>query len=166
MKKFVKSIEKRMLQQKNSILTRCCKIIKNNFAQHLLEYALVIALVAAAAIAMRTYVQRAAQGSIKMVENEAFKDPLEGINSYKGESSGISNIPATPCSKEGESCAYANEWCCPFGNGGIFSGLYCQNGTTCQPCIGKGWYCGSSNPTPCCPSTSCQGSGSFLSTCQ
>lgn len=44
--------------------------LKNRKAQHLLEYILVIALVAAACIAMRTYVFRAAQGVHKMIQDE------------------------------------------------------------------------------------------------
>lgn len=43
--------------------------------QHILEYALVVALVAAAAAAMFTYLLRAAKGGIKIVEDEALKDP-------------------------------------------------------------------------------------------
>lgn len=42
----------------------------NKTAQHLLEYLLVIALVAAACIAMRTYVFRAAQATHKMIQDE------------------------------------------------------------------------------------------------
>jgi hypothetical protein len=45
----------------------------NKKAQHLLEYLLVIALVSAACIAMRTYVFRAVQATQQMIQEEFFK---------------------------------------------------------------------------------------------
>lgn len=51
------------------------KLFQGQRAQHIIEYALVVGLVAAAAVAMLTYIQRAVQGSIKMVEEEALKEP-------------------------------------------------------------------------------------------
>ena len=47
--------------------------LKNRTAQHLLEYLLVIALVAAACIAMRTYVFRAAQATHQAIQEEFSK---------------------------------------------------------------------------------------------
>ncbi len=48
------------------------KRLHQKTAQHLLEYLLVIALVAAACIAMRTYVFRAAQATQQMIQDEYF----------------------------------------------------------------------------------------------
>ncbi|MFZ5800492.1 MAG: hypothetical protein ACOY3D_03820 [Candidatus Omnitrophota bacterium] len=49
----------------------------NQRGQHIVEYALVVAVIAAAAVAMRTYLQRAAQGTIKIIENEVFKNAAD-----------------------------------------------------------------------------------------
>jgi len=48
-------------------------LIRNKAAQHLLEYLLVIAIATAAAIAMHTYILRAARGVVKGIEREAFR---------------------------------------------------------------------------------------------
>ncbi|MDP2940613.1 MAG: hypothetical protein Q8O13_11190 [Candidatus Omnitrophota bacterium] len=45
----------------------------NKKAQHLIEYAIVISLVAAVMVAMRTYVYRATQATLKTIEDEFFK---------------------------------------------------------------------------------------------
>jgi Flp pilus assembly pilin Flp len=44
--------------------------IRNREGQHLIEYALVIALVSAAVIAMSTYVYRSAQTTQRAIEDE------------------------------------------------------------------------------------------------
>ena len=48
--------------------------IRSNNGQNIIEYALVIALVSAAIIAMSTYVYRSVQATQKMVEDEFKKD--------------------------------------------------------------------------------------------
>ena len=47
--------------------------IRNHKGQNIIEYAMVIALVSAAIIAMSTYVYRSVQATQKMIEEE-FKD--------------------------------------------------------------------------------------------
>jgi Flp pilus assembly pilin Flp len=47
---------------------------KRNTGQHLIEYAIVIALISAAMVAMSTYVFRSIQATQKMIEEEFTSD--------------------------------------------------------------------------------------------
>jgi Flp pilus assembly pilin Flp len=51
------------------------KIRKNKFAQSMLEYALLIAVIAAALMAMKFYLQRAAQANISVIEGHLEEEP-------------------------------------------------------------------------------------------
>lgn len=44
-------------------------------AQSIIEYALLIAIVAAAFLGMRVYMQRAVQANLKMIENQINAEP-------------------------------------------------------------------------------------------
>jgi len=50
-------------------------MIKIRKAQSMLEYALLIAVVAAAFVAMRVYVQRAVQANFKIIEDRINEEP-------------------------------------------------------------------------------------------
>ncbi|MFH1655888.1 MAG: hypothetical protein ABH954_04700 [Candidatus Omnitrophota bacterium] len=50
-------------------------IFKNKKAQSMLEYTLLIAVVAAAFVAMRMYVQRAVQANFKVIEDRINEEP-------------------------------------------------------------------------------------------
>ena len=50
-------------------------IRKNKFAQSVLEYALLIAVVAAAFVEMKVYVQRAVQANFKIIEDRINEEP-------------------------------------------------------------------------------------------
>jgi len=50
-------------------------MIRNKTAQSILEYALLIAIVAAAFVAMRMYVQRAVQANFKIIEDRINEEP-------------------------------------------------------------------------------------------
>lgn len=100
------------------------RLIKTEVAQHILEYAMVIALVLAAAIAMRAYVQRSARGSIKIIEEEAFKEPGPG-----GVGAGFS------CDSDGN---------CPTESPYCVNGLcvVCRNDGNCGPLnVCRDGYC-------------------------
>ncbi|MEW6170043.1 MAG: hypothetical protein AB1472_00535 [Candidatus Omnitrophota bacterium] len=49
----------------------------NSKAQSTLEYAVLIAIIAAAFLAMRTYVQRSVQANLKAVEEQINAEPLD-----------------------------------------------------------------------------------------
>ena len=51
------------------------KRILNRRAQSTIEYAMLIAVVAAAFIAMQVYVQRAARASLKVIEDQVNAEP-------------------------------------------------------------------------------------------
>ena len=50
-------------------------------AQSVLEYAMIISIVAAALMAMNTYVQRAVQANLKMVEERVNNQPVSSVSS-------------------------------------------------------------------------------------
>lgn len=52
-----------------------CRIKKEKSAQSTIEYALLIAIVAAAFIAMQVYMQRAVQANFKLVEEQVNVGP-------------------------------------------------------------------------------------------
>lgn len=49
--------------------------LKNNLGQSTIEYAVLIAIVAAAFLAMQAYVQRAVQANLAMIEEQVNAEP-------------------------------------------------------------------------------------------